>query len=1445
MLKNPTQQNYQPFSSLLWPASRGLATLPTLFAWLALAALAFWFPAAAEAVVSASSAAGSLTDLLNSNSDSTVLSTTTSGAVIQVAGTGFATTIFPGITNMAVLFGGSNQSATFDSSAFSFASGITINSWGAAINDSVVKIGANTLTITGASNYLGGTTISGGVLQIGKGGATGSIVGNVVDNALLIFDRGDAFTFAGNITGSGSLTKDGAGTLTLSGTGSNYAGGTTVNSGILKFGNVNSLGTGEVTLGIGTELHSTANAALANQVMFAQGGTSDVSATAGTTLTIGSLRLGDMTPANAVFGSAGNTGTVIIGPATGSYGANSASTIEVAFGTLRNGGTAGQGLAALTGNSAATTVDLGATLDVNDKSLTITNLLGAGSVTLGTNATTALTANAGAFMGAIKGAGQLNKSTAGTLELTGANTYTGGTTINGGTLQIGDGGTNGSIAGNVTDNASLVFDRGDSLIFAGNITGGGSLTKNGAGTLTLTGTGSNYSNGTTINGGVLGFSNSKAVGIGPINLGIGTELRSTATATLANQVIFAQGGTSIISAAAGKTLTLGSLQLGDSTPANAVFGSAGNTGTVVIGPATGNFGANPASTVEVAFGTLRNGGTVGQNLAAFIANIAQITVDSGATFDTNGQNLTLARLQGAGSVTLGNNAATLLTVNAGIFGGAISGAGGLNKSTADTLELTGANTYTGGTTIGVGALQIGNGGTTGSIVGIVTDNADLVFKRSNALTFAGKISGTGVLTQAGAGVLTLTGVNSYSGGTSINAGTVSVNNPSAVGTGNVVLNNGGGLLATSSLTLANSVSVNAGETGVLSAAPSTTVTVNALSNLGNFIFGGAGRTGIITFGPFGSGFTTSNTATVEVAAGTVRNTSGALGYFTSTAASTTIDAGATLDIHDSGVFVANLQGAGTVTLGTNAATNLIPLAGNFSGVISGAGQVTKFSPGALVLAGANTYTGGTTIAGGTLQIGNGGTTGSIVSNVIDNTALIFDRNNALTFGGIISGPGTVTQVGSGTLTLTGANTYTGGTTISTGAIGINNPNTLGPGSILLKNSGGLLATTNLTYSNPVSIAAGDTGSFAATAGATLTVNTLSELGNVVFGRPGDTGAVTLGPLGPGFAINSTSTIEVAAGTLRNTSSTLGYFTSTAASTTVDAGGTLDIHDSGIFVARLQGSGAVTLGTSAATNLILQAGNFGGVISGAGQVTKFSPGTLALSGANSYIGGTVVTGGSLLANNRTGSATGSGPVAVDFPGILGGSGTITGAVTLNAGGVIAPGAGSPGTAGTTLHGSSLLWNGGGQLTLQLGVTADEFALTGALTKGTAGAFTLDLLDAGITQSTYTLATFASTTFSLSDFVLELPANFTGTLVETKTSLVLENLVDTAPHADSANITASFAGDGAASFNQPADSSTAFTQSDTLSQAYPTPEPGSATLFSLAASLVLGWRRRRRR
>jgi autotransporter-associated beta strand protein len=147
-------------------------------------------------------------------------------------------------------------------------------------------------------------------------------------------------------------------------------------------------------------------------------------------------------------------------------------------------------------------------------------------------------------------------------------------------------------------------------------------------------------------------------------------------------------------------------------------------------------------------------------------------------------------LQGNETITLAPAVNTVETISGVVADqtgsggtGTHAGAGRLVIGGAGTVDLTAANTYAGGTTISAGALQIGAGGSTGSIVGNVVDNGRLAFDRSNNVTFAGVVSGTGSLTQLGAGTLDLTAANTYAGGTTINDGVLELANAKAAGNG--------------------------------------------------------------------------------------------------------------------------------------------------------------------------------------------------------------------------------------------------------------------------------------------------------------------------------------------------------------------------------------------------------------------------------------------------------------------------------------------------------------------------------------------------------------------------------------------------------------------------------------------------------------------------------------
>jgi outer membrane autotransporter protein len=314
-----------------------------------------------------------------------------------------------------------------------------------------------------------------------------------------------------------------------------------------------------------------------------------------------------------------------------------------------------------------------------------------------------------------------------------------------------------------------------------------------------------------------------------------------------------------------------------------------------------------------------------------------------------------------------------------------SSPGMLTMQGPGTLVLTANNTYTGGTTINAGTLQVGNGGTSGSIIGNVTNNGVLAFDRSDTVTFPGVISGTGSVTQDGIGTTILTGTNTNTGGTTIDAGTLQ-------------LGNGG---------TSGSIVGNVTNNGALAFDRSDTVVFpGVISGAGSLMQDGAGTT-ILTGTNTNTGGTTINTGTLQLGNG-----------------------GA------SGSIIGNVTNSGVLAFDRS---DTVP----FPGVISGTGSVTQVGAGTTILTANNTYTGGTTINAGTLQLGNGGTSGSIIGNVTNNGVLAFDRSDTVLFPGVISGTGSVMQEGAGATILTGIDTDTGGTTINAGTLQLGNDGTSG------------------------------------------------------------------------------------------------------------------------------------------------------------------------------------------------------------------------------------------------------------------------------------------------------------------------------------------------------------------------------------------------------------------
>lgn len=364
----------------------------------------------------------------------------------------------------------------------------------------------------------------------------------------------------------------------------------------------------------------------------------------------------------------------------------------------------------------------------------------------------------------------------GNVALATAGTLTGAIVLGGGTdtLSITGGAVNGNITGDGADalNFNLganSFTHGAAYAISGmnsvtmnsgtaqldSTIAGNTLTVNG-GTLVLNGANS-YTGGTVLNGGVLSVSSDANLGhaAGALNFDGGT-LRNTGGFTSARAVSLGAGG--------GTFQTDANLALSSAITGTGGFTKTG-AGTLTLSGANTFTGG-----VTIAAGTLALTG------AGSLADASQVVANG--TFDIAGvaaAGTGIQRLSGSGTVALGGKALTL-TAAQDTFSGTIAGTGSLVVA-AGTQVLTGTNTYTGGTAIGgASTLQLGNGGTSGSIAGNVANEGTLVFNRADRLDLAGGISGSGALRQVGAGMTNLTGNSAaFTGSTSVEGGTLAVN----------------------------------------------------------------------------------------------------------------------------------------------------------------------------------------------------------------------------------------------------------------------------------------------------------------------------------------------------------------------------------------------------------------------------------------------------------------------------------------------------------------------------------------------------------------------------------------------------------------------------------------------------------------------------------------------
>lgn len=591
--------------------------------------------------------------------------------------------------------------------------------------------------------------------------------------------------------------------------------------------------------------------------------------------------------------------------------------------------------------------------------------------------------------------------------------------------------------------ATLTLDSGSSD-FPGVITGTGGITQATSGLFIMSGgTANTYTGLTQVTGGTLALNKTAGVNAlaGNVSIGGGT-LRLDA----ANQI----PNTSTV------TLSSGSLDLNGN--AETISSLTFNGGTASQGGATLTLsGAGTVLTMRNV--TLPGPVTIGGNATYDATNVGTATISGNVNLNA-----------GTRTFTVNHNASNTIDMT---VGGIISN-GAVVKSGAGVLEFTGANTYFGGTTVSAGTLQ----GNTSSLVGLITNNSAIVFDQTTNGNFTGIISGSGTVTKQNSGTVSIGLAQSYSGTTTVSAGTLRALNLNVFpASSNYVVNGTLDLNGFSQqiASLSGSGTVSTGGGGVL------TIALNSDSTFSGAItgIGGLAKEGPATLTLSGS----ASYAGATTILGTLRG--GAANAF-SVASNHSV--GGTLDLggFDQGIGGLNGSSTGIVALGANTLTCLGFGADTFfSGTITGVGgSFTLQSSNTLTFSSIspNTYSGLTTVASGTLAlnktpginaIGGDATVNSLgtlrlnASNQIPDTSALtvngtFNLNNfaeaigslagsgsvtlgsgqlttgasaSTTFSGAISGVGgSLVKQGATTFILTGTNSYSGGTTVSAGTL---------------------------------------------------------------------------------------------------------------------------------------------------------------------------------------------------------------------------------------------------------------------------------------------------------------------------------------------------------------------------------------------------------------------------
>ena len=1043
-----------------------------------------------------------------------------------------------------------NGSATFNQQTDQMLSSVI------AGNGSIIQNGTGTLTLTGANTYSGDTMISAGILQVSAdnnlGAASGSLSfdgGTLATTTSFATARNTAlntgggtidvapattFTMNGIISdgdGPGALTKTDAGTLVLTGA-NTYTGGTTVSGGILQVSADNNLGaaaSGSLSFDGGT-LATTASFATARNTAFnTGGGTIDV--VSGTTLTMagvladgngpGALTKTDtgtlvLTGANTYTGgttiSAGTLqlgdGT-INGSITGDVTDNSALAFDPAAGTTLTQPGAISGTGAVEQMGAGTTVLTGANTYTGGTTISAGTLQLGDGTTNGSitgdvmdNSALALDPAAGSILtqaGVVSGAGMAQQMGAGTTVLTGANTYTGGTTIAAGTLQLGNGGSTGSVQGAIDVQASgtLAINRNGAVTLANPLTGTGLVTTdtNGQGFDFAASAGSVFAGTVAVGNSTFSLSGTNTTAL--TNATLRTDAGSVTTVGDGNQTI------------GGLTLNGGKMIFDATAPDQIVATSLITTGTLDAS-GTGTVQINvPQPYVPDALAIPGTANLLEQDDGDIGVQLVNATTTTGSgggltLVDQNGQSLSAGQqvniAQGGNAVAVGtynyrlttapdnglyvNYGLTQLDLQAGqtltlaedpgATGAAadmsaqITGSGSLaiNAGTGTVSLSNSTNTYAGETTVTSGALQldannalgqtselsIANAatadlnGTTQTIGALEGQSGSTLDVNGGTLNITNGGASQGMLTGAGqldvqGGTLDVQGANSTLGasiaigsgatlqvedvggpgsGDIADAGTLALNGASGnltnaiSGAGTVSLGNGANASATGD---------NSGFGGTFDVASGTTLTAQAQQNLGTANIADAGTVALDAYnGTLGNAI--SGTGTVSLGNGANVSVTGDNSGFGGTfevASGTTLTARAQQNLG-----TANIADAGTVALD---AYN-----GTLGNAISGTGTVSLGNSANVSVMGDNSGFGGTfDVASGTTLTAqaqqNLGT-----ASVADNGTLVVNAATDWTLGNAVSGTGDLVKEGTGTLSAGGSMTYTGTTSVNEGGL---------------------------------------------------------------------------------------------------------------------------------------------------------------------------------------------------------------------------------------------------------------------------------------------------------------------------------------------------------------------------------------------------------------------------